>query len=127
MTEAPRRTRQRDAVQAALTAAEGFRTAQELHDELRSQGHAVGLATVYRAVQALADAGEVDVLRTGDGQTSYRSCSSGHHHHLICRVCGRTVELTAPEVEAWARRMGTQHGFIEVRHELELNGRCVGC
>ncbi|QLQ15997.1 MAG: transcriptional repressor [Micropruina sp.] len=127
MTEQPRRTRQRAAVEQLLQEADGFRTAQELHDALRHQGATVGLATVYRTLQALADAGEVDVLRTPDGQAAYRSCSSGHHHHLVCRRCGRTVEVAAPEIEAWARRMAAEHGFSEIGHEVELSGVCADC
>lgn len=127
MTEQPRRTRQRAAVEQLLQEADGFRTAQELHDALRHQGATVGLATVYRTLQALADAGEVDVLRTPDGQAAYRSCSSGHHHHLVCRRCGRTVEVAAPEIEAWARRVAAEHGFSEIGHEVELSGVCADC
>lgn len=127
MSDQPRRTRQRAAVERALLGADGFRTAQELHDDLRRTGSAIGLATVYRTLQALADAGEVDVLRTPDGQAAYRSCSSGHHHHLVCRRCGRTVELAAPEVEAWARRVAAEHGFSDIGHEVELSGVCADC
>ena len=96
MTAGPsngRATKQRAAVAAALDAVEDFRSAQELHDLLRHQGRSVGLTTVYRTLQGLADAGEVDVLRTPDGEAVYRRCSSGHHHHLVCRRCGRTVEV----------------------------------
>lgn len=89
-----RATRQRAAVAAALDEVDEFRSAQELHDMLKHKGDAVGLTTVYRTLQNLADAGEVDVLRTSDGESVYRRCSSGeHHHHLVCRVCGKAVEV----------------------------------
>ncbi len=110
-----------------LDGVDTFRTAQEIHDELRRSGDPVGLATVYRTLQGLADAAEVDVLRTTDGQTAYRACSTGHHHHLVCRQCGRTVELAAPEVEAWSRRVAAEQGFTEVDHQVELTGRCAQC
>ncbi|MBK8460926.1 MAG: transcriptional repressor [Micropruina sp.] len=124
---APRRTRQRTAVTSALRESDSFRTAQEIHDLLRQHGHAVGLATVYRTLQTLVEAGEADVLRTADGQASYRSCSPEHHHHLVCRHCGRTVELAAPDVERWAQAVAAEHGFAEVGHHLELTGRCATC
>jgi Fur family ferric uptake transcriptional regulator len=124
---APRRTRQRTAVTAVLQDSHGFRTAQEIHDVLRQHGEAVGLATVYRTLQALVEAGEADVLRTAEGQASYRSCSPEHHHHLVCRRCGRTVELAAPEVESWAQAVAAEHGFAEVDHHVELTGRCATC
>jgi len=96
-----RPTRQRTAVANALSRTEGFASAQALHDTLRHQGESVGLTTVYRHLQALANAGEVDVLRTDDRETVYRRCiGTDHHHHLVCRSCGATVEVTGPAVEA---------------------------
>jgi Fur family transcriptional regulator, ferric uptake regulator len=122
-----RSTRQRAAVAAALDTVDDFRSAQELHDLLRHRGEAVGLTTVYRTLQSLADAGEVDVLRTADGESVYRRCSSGHHHHLVCRACGRTVEVEGPAVERWAERIAGRHGFVDVSHTLEVFGTCPAC
>ncbi|MGK5113350.1 MULTISPECIES: Fur family transcriptional regulator [unclassified Geodermatophilus] len=127
--EAPRRqTRQRSAVLALLEDLDGFRTAQDLHALLRQRGDAVGLATVYRALQALVDDGLVDVLRGADGEAAYRRCSSPvHHHHLVCRSCGRTVEVADPPVERWAARVAAEHGFADVQHQLEVFGTCSAC
>jgi len=122
-----RPTRQRAAVSAALDSINDFRSAQELHDLLKQRGQAVGLATVYRTLQALAEAGEVDVLRTDEGEAIYRRCSSGHHHHLVCRECGRTVEVEGPAVERWAASVARQHGFSDVSHTIEVFGRCAEC
>ena len=121
-------TRQRTAVRSALERAEGFRSAQDLHDALRRDGESVGLTTVYRHLQALAEAGEVDVLRTDDGESVYRRCvSDDHHHHLVCRTCGRTVEVDGPEVEAWAAAVARRHGFTAVSHTVEVFGVCKPC
>jgi len=124
---AVRSTRQRAAVAALLAELEDFRTAQELHDLLRHRGDRVGLTTVYRSLQMLADAQEVDVLRTADGETAYRRCSRGHHHHLVCRSCGRTVEVDGPAVERWARRVAQDNGYADVSHTLEIFGTCANC
>jgi Fur family transcriptional regulator, ferric uptake regulator len=124
---AVRSTRQRAAVAALLEEVDDFRSAQELHDLLRHRGERVGLTTVYRALQMLADADEVDVLRTSDGETAYRRCSRGHHHHLVCRRCGRTVEVDGPAVERWADKVAAEHGFVEVEHTLEIFGTCATC
>jgi len=127
-TSGPQRsTRQRAAVAAALDAVSDFRSAQELHDLLRQRGENVGLTTVYRTLQSLADSGEVDVLRTADGESVYRRCSAGHHHHLVCRVCGRAVEVEGPAVERWADRVALEHGFTDVSHTVEIFGRCPDC
>jgi Fur family ferric uptake transcriptional regulator len=122
-----RTTRQRTAVMSLLGEVEEFRSAQELHDLLRGQGASVGLTTVYRTLQALADAGEIDVMRPPGGDYLYRRCSSGHHHHLVCRDCGRTVEVAGPTVEKWADRIAEEHGFADVSHTLEVFGTCADC
>ena len=122
-----RTTRQRQAVQSALDEAAAFSTAQDLHEWLRARGTKVGLATVYRALQLMADSGEVDVIRNDAGEAYYRRCSSHHHHHLICRSCGRAVEVRGPAVEEWADRVAAENGFSEVSHSLELFGVCGDC
>ena len=106
----------------------GFWSAQQIHAELRRRGERIGLTTVYRTLQSLADAGAVDVVRTGDGEAVYRRCSSGsHHHHLVCRSCGKTVEVEGPAVESWADRIAADYGFTDVAHTLEIFGTCADC
>ena len=123
-----RSTRQRTAVADVLSRVDGFRSAQELHDLLRHDGASVGLTTVYRHLQALADAGHIDVLRTGGSEAVYRRCpTEEHHHHLVCRSCGRSVEVEGPEVEAWASAVASQHGFTAVSHTVEVFGTCAAC
>jgi len=124
---ARRSTRQRTAVNDFLGELEEFRTAQQLHDELRRSGNSIGLTTVYRTLQGMAETGDVDVIRTGDGEAAYRRCSTGHHHHLVCRSCGRAVEVSGPAVEHWANAVAAEHGFREVSHDLEIFGTCSNC
>lgn len=127
MTGPVRQTRQRAAVKDLLDAQDGFRSAQQIHDLLRGSGEQVGLTTVYRCLQALATSGEVDLLVNDDGETVYRKCGAEHHHHLVCRTCGRTVEIAGPAVETWAGQVAKQHGFTDVSHTLELFGTCGSC
>ena len=128
MSTPPRRaTRQQAAVADMLGQHETFRSAQEWHALLRAAGDPVGLATVYRTLQSLAEAGEVDVLRTDAGETLYRACSAAHHHHLLCRECGFTVEVDGPAVEAWATAVASAHGFALPRHTVEVTGLCPRC
>ncbi|GLZ51447.1 transcriptional repressor [Actinomycetospora sp. NBRC 106378] len=122
-----RSTRQRAAIGDLLDELDDFRSAQDIHEELRRRGEGIGLTTVYRTLQALADAGEIDVLRTTAGEASYRRCSDTHHHHLVCRVCGRTVEVEGPAVEHWAEKVAVEHGFAEIDHTVEIIGTCSGC
>lgn len=122
-----RNTRQRRTVSALLDEVSGFHSAQDLHGMLRQRGERVGLTTVYRTLQGLADSGEIDVMRPPGGEHLYRRCSRGHHHHLVCRDCGRTVEVEGPAVENWADRVAAQHGYADVSHTLEIFGSCPGC
>jgi Fur family ferric uptake transcriptional regulator len=122
-----RPTRQRRAVAEVLASFADFRSAQEIHELLGKRGEQVGLATVYRTLQRLADAGEVDMLRTEEGEAIYRRCSDTHHHHLVCRDCGATVEVEGPAVERWTRAIASEHGYDDVSHTLEIFGTCPRC
>jgi Fur family ferric uptake transcriptional regulator len=124
-----RQTRQAAAIEGLLREADGFRTAQEVHDELRHRGDRVGLTTVYRHLNLLAEHQLADVVHRGDGESQYRLCGAaadaeGHHHHIVCRECGRSVEVEGPEVEAWAERVAAQAGYTEISHTVELFGLC---
>lgn len=128
MAVVQRRTRQRAEIVDLLDELEEFRSAQQLHEILRDRGSSVGLATVYRAMQNLAGSGDVDVLRTADGEAVYRRCAvSRHHHHLVCRSCGAAVEIDGPNAEAWAAQVATAHGYGDVEHTIELVGTCATC
>jgi Fur family ferric uptake transcriptional regulator len=106
---------------------EAFVSAQQVHDDMRAGGGRIGLATVYRTLQAMNDAGEIDTVRTNDGETLYRMCGPRHHHHLTCRSCGLTVELDGPSVERWATKAAHDNGFRDVTHTVELFGLCATC
>jgi Fur family ferric uptake transcriptional regulator len=128
MTATGRRpTRQQAAVADAVGKSGDFISAQELHARMRAAGNTIGLATVYRSLAALAAEGALDVLRTDDGEAVYRQCSTHHHHHLVCRTCGRTIEVAGPTVESWADRVASEHGFRDVRHTVEIVGTCGSC
>jgi len=122
-----RNTWQREAVRSALSSSEGFVSAQALHSVLRDSGSPIGLATVYRALSEFATEGGADSL-TQEGESLYRACTPGsHHHHLICRECGLTVEIRADAVEQWAKAVAAEHGFTEPNHIVDVFGLCAKC
>ena len=128
MTDSKRRnTPQKNAVRHALGGSKGFVSAQELHAELLRHGNTIGLATVYRNLADLADAGEADLLTSKDGEVLYRACTTAHHHHLICQQCGLTVEIEAKKVEAWADEVASEHGFTNPSHTVDIFGLCPKC
>ena len=122
-----RRTRQRLAVLAVLSELDGFRTVREIHTALQERGEPVGLTTVYRIMHTLAAQEEVDVVRSNSGDALYRRCGSQHHHHLMCRSCGQVVEVSGLDLEVWADRVASAHGFTEVGHSMEIIGTCGDC
>lgn len=125
---ARRITRQRTAINDLFDDEETFLTAQQVHDELRERGVKVGLATVYRNLQAMGEDGELDVIRAEDGEMTFRRCSASHHHHLVCRQCGKVVEIGQDDtIQQWAADVAARYGFSETGHELELFGVCSNC
>ena len=123
-----RNTWQREAVREALDANDGFVSAQTLHSTLHSTGSPIGLATVYRALADLATQGDADSLQSPDGESLYRACSTNdHHHHLICRHCGLTIEIEADAVERWAKDVAAANGFTKAAHVVDVFGLCAAC
>ena len=122
-----RSTRQKRALAELLDASLGFRSAQDLYLELRASGENVGLTTVYNQLRSLAESGQVDSVRSDDGETLYRRCGAEHHHHLVCRSCGRTVEVQGPEIERWANRVADANQFVDIQHTFEIVGTCQDC
>lgn len=124
----PRMTRQRAAVVEALRETDKFASAKTIHDKLSEDGASVGLTTVYRTLQSLAEVGAVDVLHSPDGETLYRDCLSGHHHHhLVCSECGRSEEIEGGPVEKWAEIVAARYGYELIGHEAEIYGVCRAC
>jgi Fur family transcriptional regulator, ferric uptake regulator len=122
-----RSTRQKRAIATALGESDAFRSAQDLHAAIRAKGENVGLTTIYNQLHLLVDLGQVDSITGDDGETRYRLCTTSHHHHLVCRDCGRTVEVDGPQVERWAERVAEDNGFTDVTHVLEIFGTCTSC
>lgn len=126
-TRLRRNTRQKEMIAHVMGDLDSFETAQAIHDRLTARGERVGIATVYRNLQAMAAAGQVDTLQQGN-ETLYRACADqDHHHHLVCRSCGRTVEFEIPGLEDWVAAAARRNGFTEVTHTVEVFGLCPEC
>ncbi|RKT19459.1 Fur family ferric uptake transcriptional regulator [Streptomyces sp. 1114.5] len=123
-----RSTPQQALVRKSLAASPGFVSAQVLHRRMVTEGGAVGLSTVYRALAALTGAGLADIVRDDSGERLYRHRPEAHHqHYLVCRRCGRSLAVDSEQVEAWAARIAEESGFSDVHHTVELAGVCAGC
>ncbi|GAB3945370.1 Fur family transcriptional regulator [Corynebacterium tapiri] len=123
-----RNTRQRTAVVDLLNELDNFASAKDIHRELDNRDAKVGLTTVYRTLQSLADIDAVDVLHMASGESLYRACrTDSHHHHLVCTQCGTTVEIDGGPVEAWAKKVAEEHDFDLTGHDAEIYGTCSKC
>lgn len=123
-----RGTRQGKILGQVLVEVPEFRSAQDIHGELRRRGERIRLATVYRHLQVLRQEGTVDAIQDPNGETLYRRCrTSTHHHHVTCRSCGHSVEVEGPAIERWAERVAAEAGFIDIDHTVEIFALCPGC
>ncbi|MGZ7497108.1 Fur family transcriptional regulator [Corynebacterium sp. ZY180755] len=123
-----RNTRQRSAVVGVLRDLDNFASAKTIHAELTKRDLRVGLTTVYRTLQSLSEIDAVDALHMPNGETLYRHClSDEHHHHLVCTMCGKTVEIDGGPVEKWAQEVASKNGFSITGHDAEIYGLCAQC
>ncbi|WP_272878631.1 Fur family transcriptional regulator [Rothia nasimurium] len=123
-----RNTKQRRAVTATLETLEDFISAQDLHQLMQARGEKVSLATTYRLLQSMVGSGEVETLKTEEGESIFRRCESDHHHHhLLCRKCGAAREFEIPELENLVLAIAHKNGFTEVNHVIEMTGLCAAC
>jgi Fur family ferric uptake transcriptional regulator len=104
-------------------------SAQEIHDGLRKARRRVGIASVYRALEALADLRLVKRVDAGDGVARYEPATVGgdHHHHLVCRDCGKVEAFSDSRLERAIDRVADGLGYSVEEHEVVLAGVCADC
>ena len=103
--------------------------AQQIHDELRGQGTPVGLASVYRVLDTLAQKGLLQRLDLGDGVTRFEAVRTDddHHHHLVCDDCGKVESFADERLETVIRDVEERSGYAVAAHEVVLRGACAAC
>jgi Fur family transcriptional regulator, ferric uptake regulator len=119
-----RHTGQAAAVIAAMSRMPTFSGAREIREAARLAGARIGLATVYRHLHLLAEQGRVDVIRGAQGGSLFRLRRDGFSRHLVCRTCGRAVEVDGREVWEWGREVAVAAGFTLTSVAVELSGVC---
>lgn len=118
-------TQQREAIVDAFLQSTGHIGLEELLTSARRKNPGVGLATVYRTVKLLEEAGLAESRQFGSGQTLYEvSVSRAHHDHIICRACHFIVEFESDEIEAIQTAIARRHGFAIVQHRHEIFALC---
>lgn len=117
-----------DRIRRLLTDSTEFLSAQDVYAQLRSSGTRIGLTTVYRVLHTMRDTGQVDGLRGADGTMAYRACATPEsHHHLVCRECGRTIDVPEPAIEKQVAHIATCNGYSDVTPTVVVFGRCALC
>jgi len=124
-----RRGEARSAVVEVLSRQQCAVTAQEIGDDLRRRRRAVGLASVYRALEVLSDLKLVQRLEMGQGVARYEPLdpSGEHHHHLVCDRCGNVVPFDDPELESTIESLSRRLEFDVDEHDVVLRGACAAC
>ena len=120
-------TSQRLAVAAALSSSPRQVTAQELWERMRPRHRRLGRATVFRTMKLLTDLNILCRVLLEDGALHYRLSTRGHHHHLVCRDCGRVEDFSKCDVEPLVRELARATDYEIEGHWLEVYGRCETC
>ena len=104
-------------------------TAQEIFDHLRAEGRRVGIASVYRALDQLAELGLVHRIDLGEGLTRFEPAQPDgeHHHHLVCGSCGKVDTFDDPALERAISAVAGSHGYALGHHDVVLRGACGDC
>jgi Fur family ferric uptake transcriptional regulator len=104
-------------------------SAADLHETLRGRGRNVGLASVYRALDSLLDAGLVQRVDVGDGIARFEPVrdAHAHHHHLVCTGCGKVEPFSDDGLEQAIERVQETSGYAVDTHDVVLHGACTGC
>ena len=121
-------TRPREQIASILRARKRFISAAEIHRELETDHVSVSLSTVYRTLEHLLSRGDVTVRIDPAGESTYMLCEpEHHHHHAICRVCGKVEDVDCTAIELFSDSMRALHGFELDDHTMEFFGRCKAC
>jgi Fur family ferric uptake transcriptional regulator len=121
-----RQTPQRRAILEVIRDADGPLTVEQIHRRAGRRSRGLGIATVYRNLKRLQDAGEVATVVLPDGEARYEAADLGHHHHFRCRSCRTVFDL---EICPLSIPHGTTlpGGFEVEAHEVTLYGTCPRC
>lgn len=121
-----KKSKQRDAIVRLLKNSSSHPTAEWIYEQVKKEIPNIGLATVYRNLKLLKEAGEVLEIHTSDDTTHFDS-NIKEHYHFRCDQCGRLLDLDEPIDTTIEARIGKRTGLKITHHYLELGGLCLGC
>lgn len=122
-----RLTPQRMMILDAIEASEGHISAEEIYSDVRAKYPYANISTVYRTLELLKNLGLVTQTDLGEGIVRYHSQEKGHHHHLICKSCGRVEDLPESALLPLRDSLLKEYKFkAELRH-MAIFGYCQSC
>ena len=120
-------TTQRRLLLELMRDAEGHIDAKELYQRARAKDESIGWATVYRSLNLFKELGLVDEMRLGKMRCFYEVKQSSEHQHLVCKGCGKVMEIQNPYFNKLVGAVRREHGFRVTKAELYLEGYCPEC
>jgi Fur family transcriptional regulator, ferric uptake regulator len=121
-----KQTQQRRVIVQAFLEINAHVDAEELHRKVVAEGHEIGLATIYRTLNLLTEAGLIEQKSFQDGRAVFEVAHPGSHHdHLICTECGIVIEFEEPNIETLQIEIARRHGINLKSHRLDLYGHCM--
>jgi Fur family ferric uptake transcriptional regulator len=121
-------TNQRSLIFDIFKKTKGHITAEEFYIKVHLQEPKIGIATVYRMLKLLTEAGIADTIVFDDTIIKYEvKRDQDHHDHLICEKCGKNVEVLNEEIEELQEKLAQSYGFKLIRHKMNLYGLCQEC
>ena len=119
---------QREQILDIFLKTEKHPTINDLYDLVRKKHPQIGLATIYRTMKVICDAGMARETDFGGGIRRFEhKYKHQHHDHLVCLNCGRIIEVMSPEIEKLQENLTKKHRFKAVRHRMEIFGLCKNC
>lgn len=122
-----RLTDQRMAILRSLQTFSGSFSAIEFEKKVMERDPSIGRATLFRAIDLFLERGILEKIHRETGDDVYIVGSQGHHHHLICRVCGHITDIDVCPFEDGIDSIIRKEGFSDTLHRIEIEGVCPDC
>jgi Fur family ferric uptake transcriptional regulator len=122
-----RLTRPRRSVAELLARQGGTFTAADLLEDADRHAVPIGRATVFRALELFTELGLLERIDLPSGEHAYVACEPAHHHHVVCRNCGQSVEVADSGLQSVVSEIARRSGYAIDNHRLELFGLCPAC
>ncbi|MDQ2681782.1 MAG: transcriptional repressor [Candidatus Eremiobacteraeota bacterium] len=120
-------TRPREQIVGVLGSERRYLSAADVYALLKKARARVSLSTVYRTLDMLEAKGDISSRVDEQGEATYVVCTTRHHHHAICRKCGKVDEVDCGAMDGFATALRKHHGFALDDHAMEFFGRCSAC